>query len=73
MKKHFIKDLFIHTRWYIGISIGAFLFLFAFFVPLLWDIAVIYLIVFAALTLLEYILLFAGKEACRRSASQVSG
>ena len=62
MKKHFIKDLYIHTRWYIGISIAAFLFLFAFFIPLIWDVAVIYLIVFGVLTLVEYFLLFVGKK-----------
>lgn len=62
MKKHFLKDLFIHTRWYIGISITAFLFLFAFFIPWLLNVAIIILIVFGALTLLEYLLLFAGNR-----------
>ncbi len=71
MKKHFIKDLFIHTRWYIGISITAFLFLFSFFLPWLWSVAVVTLLVFSGLTLLEYLLLFAGSR--RLEAHRITG
>jgi uncharacterized protein (DUF58 family) len=62
MKKQFIRDLFISNRWYLGITLSAFFFLSSFFIPFLWNIAIIYLIVFMALTVADYLLLFAGKR-----------
>lgn len=63
MKKRFIADLFINNRWYLLITIGIFLFLFSFFLPFIWNIAVIYTIVFSASTILDYYLLFAGRKS----------
>lgn len=62
MKKRYIADLFVHNRWYLLMIIGNFLFLAAFFVSFLWYVALVYVLVLAALTVLDYLLLFAGKR-----------
>lgn len=61
MKKRFFADLYIHTRWYILISVGIFFCILTFFIPACWYIALIYLLVLAALTITDYLLLFLGK------------
>jgi len=63
MKKNYIADLFIHNRWYLLTIIGIFLFLSAFFLNFLWYVALVYLLVLAALTVMDYLLLFAGKRS----------
>jgi len=62
MKKKFIADLYIHNRWYAAVTIGIFLFIAAFFVKALWYVALVYILVFAALTLIDYLLLFGGNS-----------
>lgn len=62
MKKSYIADLYIHNRWYLLMVTGIFLFLLAFFLPFVWYIALVYLLVFAVLTLMDYMLLFSGKR-----------
>ncbi|WP_118975906.1 DUF58 domain-containing protein [Taibaiella koreensis] len=62
MKKNYIADLFVHNRWYLLLIIGIFLFLSAFFITILWYAALVYLLVLTALTVMDYVLLFAGKR-----------
>ncbi|MFA6059775.1 MAG: DUF58 domain-containing protein [Taibaiella sp.] len=63
MKKRLIADLFIDNRWYLLMSIGIFLFIIAFFIPFLLFVALIYLLVFAVLSLMDYLMLFIGKRS----------
>ncbi len=62
MKKRYIADLYIHNRWYLLMVVGIFLFLLAFFLPWIWYVASVYLLVFAVLSLMDYMLLFSGKR-----------
>ncbi len=62
MKKKPIGDLYLHTRWYFAAGAAAVLFLVSFFIPFVWSVAVIYSIALVALTIIDYILLFAGKD-----------
>lgn len=63
MKKRLIADLFIDNRWYLLMSISIFLFIIAFFIPFLLFVALVYLLVFAVLTLMDYLMLFIGKRS----------
>lgn len=63
MKKRLIADLFIDNRWYLLMSIGIFLFIIAFFIPFFLFVALIYLLVFAVLSLMDYLMLFIGKRS----------
>lgn len=62
MKKRLIADLFIDNRWYTLMIIDIFLFIIAFFLPFLLYVALVYLVVFLALTGMDYLMLFAGKR-----------
>ncbi len=62
MKKRYLADLYIHNRWYLLAFINVFLFLVAFFLPFVWYIALVYLLVLTVLTLMDYLLLFLGKR-----------
>jgi len=62
MKKRYIEDLFICNRWYLLIMGGIFLLIVAFFIPAVWYVSLVYLLVFALLTLLDYALLFFGRR-----------
>jgi uncharacterized protein (DUF58 family) len=61
MKKKLFADLYINNRWYAAISIGIFLFIVAFFISVVWYVALIFILVFAVLTIMDYLLLFVGK------------
>jgi uncharacterized protein (DUF58 family) len=63
MKKRLIADLFIDNRWYLLMTIGIFLFIIAFFIPFLLFVALIYLLVFSVLTVMDYLMLFLGKRS----------
>jgi uncharacterized protein (DUF58 family) len=63
MKKRLIADLFIDNRWYLLMSIGIFLFIIAFFIHFLLFVALIYLLVFAVLSVMDYLMLFIGKRS----------
>jgi uncharacterized protein (DUF58 family) len=63
MKKRLIADLFIDNRWYLLMSIGIFLFIIAFFIHFLLFVAFIYLLVFAVLSVMDYLMLFIGKRS----------
>lgn len=62
MKKKYIADLFVHNRWYLLVTGGIFLLILSFFMPLLWYAALVYLVVLAGLTLIDYLLLFTGRR-----------
>jgi len=62
MKFNYLGDLFIYIRWYFLAGIGAVLFLVSFFIEFFWHLAVIYLIAFLVLTLLDFFLLFNGNR-----------
>lgn len=62
MKKKYVADLYIRNRWYLLITVCVFLFLTAFFLPWIWNIALIGLLVLLVLTAMDYLLLFAGKR-----------
>lgn len=63
MKKRLIADLFIDNRWYLLMTIGIFLFIIAFFIPFILFVALIYLLVFFVLSLMDYLMLFIGKRS----------
>lgn len=63
MNKKYLADLYIHNRWYLLVTIGIFLLLIAFFLPWLWYAAIVYLLVFAVLSIMDYVLLFSGKKS----------
>ena len=53
-----MKNVFIHYRWFTVLAINAILFFAAFFVPVLWYIAVGLLLAFIAFTIIDVLLLF---------------
>lgn len=63
MKKRLIADLFIDNRWYLLMSVGIFLFIIAFFIHFLLFVAFVYLLAFAVLSLMDYLMLFIGKRS----------
>ncbi len=63
MKKGYLKNLFIGMRWYLSAAACAFLFFLSFFLPILWYPALLLLSVFAMLTVVDYVMLFAGMQA----------
>jgi uncharacterized protein (DUF58 family) len=62
MKKRLIADLFIDNRWYTLMIVGVFLFIVAFFVPFVFYIAEVYALVMVLLTIMDYLMLFAGRR-----------
>jgi len=62
MNYNSLKGLFIYIRWYFLAGLGAILFLLSFFISFFWHIAVVYLIAFLILTLLDCLLLFNGNR-----------
>lgn len=59
--KHYIRDLYINTNWYLLMAGAVVLFFTSFFLPILFEAAVIYTLLIVAVTLIDYYLLFLTK------------
>lgn len=57
-----MKNVFIHHRWFVVLAVNAVLFFAAFFMPVLWYVAIVLLCAFILLTTIDFILLFRGNR-----------